>query len=279
MPSETPETVKKSVHKNPVWMPVLLTGAAILFWSLTAFDAAIPYTLQLFTLETNGWAEGCFYLAIVAAFFGIQWGLLRLRRFKWIAWLPILLVAVGLVYSEVSWSGGGFGDRIFGNLICIALLPAYLGISIAALAAPLLRQKPVVKRIALVCVAVALAAAFWLWPRPLSKMMEFAPGQYLLYFDKTGEYERKEITDPPLLKDNLRWAKASPCYTAPGWREERGLLVRLNSRYVLRAPHAGTPYLYEYSGPLENFDGASPRFILWGYYALYTNLRGVTDWN
>lgn len=262
----------------PVWMLALGVGLLILLWCLISDDAVIPNGLGFAVLEAD-WKLWCIFLAIGAVFFGIQWGLLRLKRARWTAWLPICLFVLGLIYGEIVWSEGGW-NRLGAGFICAVLLPACVGAALAAGLRPLLRQKKSVKIAALALVLVLVGIAVWLWPKPLSHKLLQGPVKQMLYTDVSGTDEWMEVTDSERCLNALGRVKVSPCYSAPPWRSTyRSFLVRLDDAYILMAPcNAFPPYIYRYSDPLEDFDGSAPRWLVYDFSDLYGEFRMSVDW-
>lgn len=274
-----PENTKQALQgsrANPVWVLGLAIGVLLLLFCLVSDDTATAHYLGSFFLSGD-WHFRGILLGIAAVSLGIQLALLRLRRFWWIAWLPLCLYALGLLYSETLWVKGGW-DRFGSSMIWVAAFPAYFGAALATVLVPLLRQKKAVKLTVLALVlAVSAIAAIWFWPRPLDSKLTLSPSPQVLYYDTDGALEPMLVTDSERLYEYLRWAKVSPCYAAPDWDAQRGLLLRLDSQHILVAPDYGTPYIYQYDGPLEAFDGEALRWAVPGYSDLYNNLRTVSS--
>lgn len=278
MPPKHSEQDANAYSPNPVWIP----GLAVFFFLLLLFiseDGVTRYILSALVLERIDWEAWCISGVVVALFFALQAALLRLRRFRWCAWLPMGLFALGIGYSELLWAQGGW-NRLGGGLIWLAAVLPYLGAFLAAVFLPLRRQKKSVRLFVAALLLVAVAVGAWFWPHPIRPNLLEAPPERMLYFNVNEEDQWMEITDPQKYHDTMLWVNVSPRHSAPDWRAAyRGLLVRLDEQHVLMAPcNNHTPYIYRYQGPLERFDGTSPRWVVCGFPALYDNLMAVGNW-
>ena len=87
-----------------------------------------------------------------------------------------------------------------------------------------------------------------------------------------GETQEYTITIDA-LNTEIQFAKMSPSNAAPSWNEDDCILLRLNDEFVLVAQDNSDPYVYKYSGPLNQFDGTDVCYRVFHYTALYMNLK------
>lgn len=257
-----------------VWILALALLLAALLLVLPGMDTA---TREL-AMSVLRYGDGAGALLLFgAAGFGLQLWAERLRRFRRTVWLLPAFSAVLVAVSELIWQGGGW-ERLLSGFLTVFALPLMLGSSAAELFLLLCRQSARAKAAAAVALAAAVVLGFYFWPRPLGDKTEMALQARMLYFEPEEEGRWMQVRDPGALSGLLRRVKVTPCLSLPDWNGGRGVLLRLNDRCVLVARYDGSSWVCDYAGPLEEFDGGAPRWRIFGYSALYGELRTSADW-
>lgn len=267
MESEKPlESIRREWKKKDatIWRLSLALLAVFLLMALPVFDTAMQYHIQEIVGDiVDYWM---LLLPLAAVGFGLEWWFLRLRKAKWLKYLPVILPALVVVYAEVAWTAGGW-NRIGSSVLWYASFPVLLGSSCAALLKATLAQPRWAKMVVAAVFAgfVLLAAIFW--PKSLYKTIDMKPDLVMVEDDVRWEISQEN------LDVTLQFAKISICTSAPEWDPERCILLRLNENYILAAPYGDTPYIYEYAGALEDFSGKNVRYRVYSYPALYIELK------
>lgn len=273
LPSEDDRTLeairREWVRKNrTIWGLSLALLTLFLLMGLPMMDTAMQYHIQ----EMLGSLEDQWYLILppAAVAFGVEWWSMGLKKARWLKFFPVVVPALVLVLAEVTWAMGGW-DRFGSSILWYLSFPVLLGAALASLLKLTLSQPWWAKvTMAAVCVVLLLTAAFFL-PKELYETLDVElEGEQVMVEDD----DRYHIPADK-LDELLCYAKISPCYSAPDWEPQRCVLVRLNERYVLAAPYDGTPYIYEYSGDLADFDGQNVCYRVYHYTALYIELKAA----
>lgn len=243
--------------------------------ALPATGSSMQYHIGELLRYTNDYF--IFLLPVLLAGFGVQLWLNRVKKYRWSAWFPLCFAAAGLLLAEVIWLGGGW-NRLLTNFIWVICFPLLLGSILAILFDFVRLQNRTVQIAAASLLVILLIACTAFWPRPLSGKFELAPGSRMLYFEPEGEQSWLVARDTQELSLLIQRSKVTPCFSQPDWDAERGILLRINAEYILLAPHNETPYIYEYTGELDQFAGGTPRWNVYGYPALYGELHTAANW-
>ena len=270
------EEIKKQwARKNTlIWGLSLALIAIFMLMSLPVFDTAMQYHIQeIIGGSIQNLLIMILPLAVVG--FALEWWFIHLKKCRWLSLIPLIVPAVALIFAEFAWASGGW-DR-FGSTIFWALgFPVLLGAGLAALLKATLEQPLWAKITVAAFLAVFVALTVIFWPKNIDSTIGLEPDTKLLAVYTDGETEWL-VSSAEALEQELKFAKIAPCNSAPNWTENRCIIVRLNESYVLVAPHADTPYVYEYSGALEDFNGQDVAYKLFNYSALYINLKTASS--
>ncbi len=252
-----------------VWGLSLVLLGLFLLMALPVFDTAMQYHIQ--KLIGSGGEVLLWVLPLAAVSFGLEWWFLHWKKWKWMRFLLLLLPALILVWAELGWTSGGW-DRFGSSLLWYGGFPVLLGAGSAALLKAVLDQPKWAKGSLAAFLTVFVLVSILLWPRRMADTLALEPEGTMLAVYPTVETRQYAIDQEALLQE-LQGARLSPWHTAPTWNAEDCILVRLNEEYVLMAPKYDTPYIYAYSGALEEFDGQAVCYRIYHYPALYMNLK------
>ncbi len=265
---------KGSVNKDGR-LPILILAEILFSLALALFDTAMAYHVEELLLYTN--SNLPIALGIAFAAFLLQLCLVRMRKYRWLRWLLPCFSAAGLLLSELLWLGGGMAQLLTYFTWGVSL-PVLLGAGLAAIPPYVKAQRPAV-RIAAVSFAILIAVAvFAFWPRYFSSKAELAPETRLLHYTPEGEREWMAARSEDGFFPSIQWVRVTPSIRGFDYSAERGVLLRLNGEYVLSACHDTAPAIYRYDGPLEDFAGEGLCYRVYGYPALYTELKTAATW-
>lgn len=238
-----------------------------IFLALPMMDTAAQYMVEEILRYRNNYFN--FLLPVLLISFYLQFGLFNKHcRLCWL--LPIISFLI-IVAAELFWIKGGW-DQILSIMLWMAGFPMALGSCLAIILSMLLKQNRSIQiAAALIMVAVLLLGVIF-WPRYLAEKIEIAPENRLLYFDPEDNFEWMQEKGEKFT-ELLNGVKVSPCLASPPWDNKRGIMLRLDENHILIAHQHDTPYIYEYTGALEEFDGGKAKWMVFGYPALYGELR------
>ena len=268
-----PDKTADRVPTTRVAVALALLVVCILL-ALPATGSSMQYHVGELLRYTNDYFFFLFPVLLIG--FGVQLWLNRPKKYRWPAWILLCFAAAGLLLAEVIWLGGGW-NRLLTSFIWVVCFPLLLGSILAILFDFVRLQNRTVQIAATGLLAVVLIASTTFWPRPLSEKIDLMLDSRLLYFEPEGERDWMQAREEEELMRLVQWAKVTPCFSHPDWDAERGILLRLNAEYILLAPHNETPTIYEYAGELDRFAGGTPRWNVYGYPALYGELRTAAN--
>lgn len=257
---------KAVIRWNLVNVSIALLLVSIIL-ALPMMDTATQYMVEETLKYSNDYMV--FLLPVIFISFCLQLCWFNLHRR--LCWLFPILSLVLITEAEVFWMKGGW-DRLGSALLWMVGFPMALGSCLATLLSVLLKQKRSIQiTAALLMVAVLFSGAI-LWPRNLTEKIAIAPENKLLYFEPKNNFEWMQEKGEKFT-ELLYELKVSPRFSSPDWDNERGIMLRLDENHILIAHQNDTPYIYEYTGALEEFDGGKAKWMVFGYPALYGELR------
>lgn len=270
------EEIKKQwARKNTlVWGLSLALIAIFMLMSLPVFDTAMQYHIQEII---GGSIQDLLILILPLAIVGfvLEWWFIHLKKCRWLSLILLIVPSITLLLAEFAWASGGW-DRFGSSILWSIGFPLLLGAALAALLKVTLSQPLWAKITVAAVLTVFVALTVFFWPKNIDSTIGLEPDTKLLAVYADGETEWL-VSSAEALEQELKFAKIAPCNSAPDWTENRCIIVRLNDLYVLVAPHADTPYVYEYSGALEDFNGQDVSYKLFNYSALYINLKTASS--
>lgn len=262
---------KEWARKNTlIWGMALLLLSCFLLLALPVFDTAMQYHLQ--GLIGGSIIDLLILIAPLGAIgFGLEWLLVHLKKHRWLASIPLVIPSGILILAEISWASGGW-DRIGSGILCAIGFPLLLGAGLAALLKATLCQPRWAKLTAVAVLGAFLVTTVIFWPRYMYNTLPVEPELIMLEVSDNGTQQKYTIEEDDLNRE-IQFAKMSPCISAPDWDSEDCILVRLNDEYVLAAGNNMDPYVYKFTGALEDFDGSEVCYRVFRYTALYMNLK------
>lgn len=269
-------TLKSNCSKQDGRIAVLILAAILFSLVLALLDTAMAYHVEELLLYTN--SNLPIALAILLVAFLLQLWFRRIQKHRWLCWLLPCLAVAGLLLSELLWLGGGMA-RLLTYFTWGVSLPVLLGAGLAVIPPYVKAQRRAVWIGALSLVILAAVAVFAFWPRYFGDKAELAPETRLLHYTPEGEREWMTAHSEEGFYPAIRWMRVTPGIRDFDWDAERGVLLRLNGEYVLSACHNAAPAIYRYDGPLEDFAGEDLRWRVYGYPALYTELKTAATWD
>lgn len=257
---------KAVIRKNLVIVSIVLLLAGIIL-ALPMMDTATQYMIEETLKYSNDYMV--FLLPVIFISFCLQFCWLNLHR--WLCWLLPILSLVLIAVAELYWIKGGW-DRLGSSFLWMIGFPMALGSCLATLLSVLLKQRRSVQITAALLMVAVLFSGVIFWPRYLTGKIEIAPESRLLYFEPEGQFEWMQERGKQFT-ELLSGVKVSPCLTSPDWDSERRVILRLDESHILVAHQNETPFIYEYAGALEEFEGGKAKWMVFGYPALYGELR------
>ena len=264
-----------SDSKRAVTAIVLLAVCVLL--ALPVMDTSMQYQIEELLKYNNHDLFAFILIPLLLVGFGLQLWLNRWKKLRWAAWIPMSVAAAGIFLSELIWMGGGW-DTLLSGIIWVFCFPLLLGSTSAVLLDFVRPQKRPVKLAAAGVILILFVATFAFWPRALNNKIEIDPESHMLYYEEEGAREWMRARDLQDLKNIVQWIEVIPCLSSPDWDDDRGILMRLNEEYILLAPHNETPYIYQYTGELDQFSGGKPKWNVYAYPAMYGELRTSANW-
>ena len=259
------------IRRNLLIVSIVLLLVSI-FLALPMMDTATQYMVEQTLKYSNDYIV--FLLPVILLSFSLQFWLFNKHR--WLSWLLPILSFVLITAAELFWIEGGW-DRLESTFFWIVGFPMVLGSCLAILSSALLKQNRSIQIAAVLIMVAVLLLGVIFWPRYLTEKIEIAPENRLLYFEPENNFEWMQ-EEGEKFTELLNGDKVSPCLSSPPWDNERGIMLRLDKNHILIAHQHDTPYIYEYAGELEEFDGGKPKWMVFGYPALYGELRMSANW-
>ena len=258
----------KSNRHRSLWVFSLVLLFASFLLAFPTMDTASQYMSEEILKYGDSYIS--FLLPVMLISFSIQFWLFNKRR--WLCWLLPVCSAILIAAAELYWMQDGW-EALGSGFLWVLGFPMMLGSGMAVLLSVLHRQNRSIQLIVALLMAAVVMIGVVFWPRHLHKKIEILPEAKMLYFEQGDSFEWMQIKNREKIMELLNWVKVTPCLSAPDWDDERGIMLRLNESYILIAPHHDTPYIYEYAGELESFDGGGPKWMVFAYPALYGEIR------
>jgi len=258
---------KSNSHRS-LWVFSLVLLFASFLLAFPTMDTASQYMAEEILKYGDSYIS--FLLPVMLISFSIQFWLFNKRR--WLCWLLPVCSAILIAAAELYWMQDGW-EALGSGFLWVLGFPMMLGSGMAVLLSVLHRQNRSIQLIVALLMAAVVMIGVVFWPRHLHKKIEILPEAKMLYFEQGDSFEWMQIKNREKTMELLNWVKVTPCLSEPAWDDERGIMLRLNESYILIAPHHDTPYIYEYAGELEEFDGGRPKWMVFAYPALYGEIR------
>lgn len=259
------EHSEKNKSRILPWAAGMAAGSLLL--SLPVFDTVLSFSLR--ELMTDGDYQRL-ALGIFAVSFGLEYLFLRAKKWTGLKWSLILLPAACLVFGELFWFTGGW-DQIAGLILWWFGFPTLMGAALAVFLGNLPKSRKLRTVVVIAAVILVVMCAVF-WPRTLAGQMTLDIGGEMLVYDTDDAAEWRTIRDPGQVEQMLHFSEIVWWPAAPDWKDNRGVLLRLNAEFIVAAENGEAPYIYAYSGPLEDFDGSGAKWRFYYFPALYTEL-------
>lgn len=260
--------MKHSEKKTPrilPWAAGLVIGSLLL--SLPVFDTGLSYSLRELMMDGDYQRLA---LGILAVSFALEYLFLRAKKWTGLKWGLIVLPGVCLVLGEMFWLAGDW-DRIVELIMWWFGFPTLMGAGLALFLGNLPKSRKLRTVIVIAGVLILVLCAIF-WPRTLAGDMTLEIGEEMLLYDTDGTMEWRTVRSPSQIEQMLHFCEIVWSPAAPDWKNSRGVLLRLNAEFIVAAEYGEVPYIYAYSGPLEDFDGSGAKWRFYYFPALYTEL-------
>lgn len=264
--ADPPDENGRSNAYVPVFLLIQL-GVCVL---LTLFDTAMAYHLKEALLYSQ---DGLWMmLPVVLMGFLLQTWFKRLKKHGFFRWMLPCISASGLMLTELLMLGNLLMELLT-YFVWSITLPLLMGLLLAEVPGFIKTKGLAIRIAALSLAAMAFALAILFWPRYFSGKAELSPDDRLMYYTPEGERSFMRAQEDEGFLPVIKWMRVTPCIRGFDWDAERGVLLRLNEEYVLSACHDTAPAIYRYDGPLKDFAGERLCYRVYGYPALYTELK------